>query len=305
MIKLNHSYFSRKHAIGVLAAFFILCSTTLQAQKTSLLWEVKKKGEKEVSYVYGTMHSPDSTLFEEKDVVFSYLEKCDVFRGELDFNEEQDQMALAGLMMATEPLSSYYSEEDFALIEEYLNEKLGEMAPMLTMLKPFWIMATVVQLEEKLVDMEDADAAFDQGDVIDVQLQRHAELNGIEVSALESMKEQMEAIDAISLTEQAEMLLDMVKKPQEGSDMSAELKEAYRNKDLNAMHEIYSDERFSSAVETVLIDVRNEKMVQRMIASMKEGKAVFCAVGALHLAGDTGLLERLQDEGYKIKPIKY
>lgn len=305
MIKLNQSYASRNHIIGVFAAFFILVSTSLQAQKTSLLWEVKKKGEKTVSYVYGTMHSPDSTLFEEKETIFDYLEKCDVYRGELDFNEEQDQMALAGLMMASEPLSSYYSEEDFALIEQYLNEKLGEMAPMLTMLKPFWIMATVVQLEEKLVDMDDAAAAFDQSDVIDVQLQRHAESKKVEVKALETMKEQMEAIDAISLTEQAEMLLEMVKKPEESSDMSAELKEAYRNKDLNAMHDIYSDEKFSSAVETVLIDVRNERMVQRMIASMNQGKSVFCAVGALHLPGETGLLERLKEEGYKIKPIKY
>lgn len=305
MIKSINTFISRRHIIGVFAAFFVLSSSVLQAQKTSLLWEVKKKGEKEVSYIYGTMHSPDPSLFENKEVIFEYLESCDVYRGELDFNEEQDQMALAGLMMASEPLSSYYSEEDYALVEEYLNAELGEMAPMLKMLKPFWIMATIVQLEEKLIETEGTNAAFDQSEVIDVQLQKHAEEKKVEVKALETMKEQMEAINAISLEEQASMLLEMVKQPEEANDMSAELKEAYLIKDLNAMFEIYSDEQFSSAVETVLIDVRNERMAERMIASMEEGKAVFCAVGALHLPGETGVLERLKTAGYKVKPVKY
>lgn len=296
--------FSRTHFIGVFAAFFLLVSTNAAAQKTSLLWEIKKNGTKEVSYLFGTMHSADTLLFQKREAIFNYIQKCDVFSGELDLNETPDPMALSMQMMAEVPLSNWYSDEDYAIIDGYLNEKLGEMSPVISMFKPFWIMATLIQLEEGLVPDEDA-AGEDQALVIDDQLQRFAESNGLQVKPLETMQEQMDAINGISMEEQAEMLLEVAKETESQDVITEELKSSYIQGDLQAMYEVYKDERFSSNIEQLLIDVRNKNMADRLAASIEDGNVVFCAVGALHLPGDEGVIERLIEMGYKVKPVKY
>ena len=52
-----------------------------------------------------------------------------------------------------------------------------------------------------------------------------------------------------------------------------------------------------------LIDERNEGMAKGMLAQAKENR-VFAAVGASHLAGETGILNRLRQAGFKLTPIK-
>jgi hypothetical protein len=51
-----------------------------------------------------------------------------------------------------------------------------------------------------------------------------------------------------------------------------------------------------------LLDKRNHKMLQRMQPRLKEGRA-FIAVGALHLAGQRGLLNLLSEQGYTVEAI--
>ncbi len=304
MIQRSIKFFSRTHFIGVFAAFFLLSCTNVLAQKTSLLWEIKKKGSKESSYLYGTMHSADTKLFQKRDAIFDYVQKCNVFSGELDLNETPDPMAMSMQMMAEEPLSNWYSEEDYAIIDAYLNEKLGEMTPVISMFKPFWIMATLIQLEEGMIP-DEASTGEEQGLVIDDQLQRYAESNGLKIRALETMQEQMDAINGISMEEQAEMLLELAKETESQNDITEALKSGYVDGDLQAMYEVYKDESFSTNIEKLLIDVRNKNMAERLATSIEEGNVVFCAIGALHLPGEEGVIERLIEMGYKVKPVKY
>jgi uncharacterized protein YbaP (TraB family) len=295
--------FSRMHSLGVFAAFFLLVSANSFAQKTSLLWEIQKDGTKEVSFLYGTMHSQDVAIFKHQDAIFNYVDKCTVFSGELDMNIEHDPMAMSMQMMAKEPLSKWYSEEDLAILDAYLTEKLGEMAPVIMMFKPFWIMATLIQMEEGLIDSEETEG--EASAVIDDQLQRHAESKGLKISALETIQEQMDAINGISMEEQAEMLLDVAKEPESQADITEALKAAYIAGDLDQMYEVYLDESLSTNIERLLIDVRNMRMANRLAASIEEGNVVFCAIGALHLPGEEGVIERLRTMGYNVKAVKY
>ena len=295
--------FSRMRSLGVFAAFFLFVSTNSFAQKTSLLWEIHKSGTTEVSFLYGTMHSQDVAIFQHRDTIFNYVEKCDVFSGELDMNIEPDPMAMSMQMMAEEPLSKWYSEENLAIIDAYLTEKLGEMAPVIRMFKPFWIMATLIQMEEGLIAAEETEG--ESAAVIDDQLQRYAELKGLKVRALETMQEQMDAISAISMEEQAGLLLDVAKEPESQADITEALKAAYIAGDLDQMYEVYLDESLSTNIERLLIDVRNKRMANRLAASIEEGNVVFCAIGALHLPGEEGVIERLRAMGYKVEPVKY
>jgi uncharacterized protein YbaP (TraB family) len=51
-----------------------------------------------------------------------------------------------------------------------------------------------------------------------------------------------------------------------------------------------------------LIDERNEGMANGMLAHAND-KSVFVAVGASHLAGENGLINRLRQAGYVLTPL--
>ena len=62
-----------------------------------------------------------------------------------------------------------------------------------------------------------------------------------------------------------------------------------------------------SALETRfflrLNDERNLRMVARMTPRIEQGGA-FIAVGALHLAGPTGIVQQLSERGYRLRPVE-
>ena len=62
------------------------------------------------------------------------------------------------------------------------------------------------------------------------------------------------------------------------------------------------DQRLAGDFQRRLVDDRNQHMVERMQPYLQQGKA-FVAVGALHLPGKTGLLERLQQQGYTVSRV--
>ena len=52
-----------------------------------------------------------------------------------------------------------------------------------------------------------------------------------------------------------------------------------------------------------LLDKRNADWLTKLPAIFKEGPT-FVAVGALHLAGDKGIVEGLRKLGYNVSPVK-
>jgi uncharacterized protein YbaP (TraB family) len=50
------------------------------------------------------------------------------------------------------------------------------------------------------------------------------------------------------------------------------------------------------------IVARNRRMLEALLPKLAE-KTVFVAVGALHLPGESGLIQLLRREGYELKPL--
>jgi len=90
--------------------------------------------------------------------------------------------------------------------------------------------------------------------------------------------------------------------------MQAELLAAYKQRDLGRLLAISEasmqagDQRLADDFQRRLVDDRNQHMAERVQPYLRQGKA-FVAVGALHLPGKTGLLERLQQQGYTVTPV--
>ena len=57
-----------------------------------------------------------------------------------------------------------------------------------------------------------------------------------------------------------------------------------------------------NSFKSLLLDTRNQRMAERAAPFIEDGNA-FIAVGALHLPGETGLVQLLRDRGYKVTAV--
>ena len=65
---------------------------------------------------------------------------------------------------------------------------------------------------------------------------------------------------------------------------------------------IARNQRMADDFQRRVIDDRNQRMAERAQPMLQAGKA-FIAVGALHLPGDKGLLNLLEQQGYRIRRV--
>jgi len=146
------------------------------------------------------------------------------------------------------------------------------------------------------------------GDFLDMRLYRSALAQGKPTAGLETMEEQIALLDGLSEADQVTLLRETLATYPELGEIFQRLVMAYVRRDLSALVQL-SDmyarwgspalaERFRHAA----IDERNRLMAERMAPLLAQGGR-FIAVGALHLPGPGGLLQRLMDQGYRVQAV--
>lgn len=277
---------------------FITAPALAQGTPRSLLWKISGNGLDKPSFLFGTMHSRDSRAFVFGDTVLSALSSVSVVAGELDLtNASADAIGMMNSMMLPDgqKLEDLYKKKDWALIETELKEEIGPMAVMAYRMKPFFVMAMLTE------------AGMEAGEekVLDDHLLSTAKENGQRVIGIETMKEQMAAMDALPVKEQAALLLEHVKNDGFKTELN-EMIDAYAAQDLDAIMKISeSSGSMDRAMEKALITDRNERMTHRLDSMMTAGEDIFFAVGAAHLPGEKGLIELLRANGYSVDPVMY
>jgi uncharacterized protein YbaP (TraB family) len=136
--------------------------------------------------------------------------------------------------------------------------------------------------------------------VLDAWFQAKAQEAGKQVVGLETVSEQIEAVEAIPLKEQASMLLQAVREDDRSGTNKA--LEAYLARDLNALMVEVRNSGMPEVADRVLLQDRNLRMTERLEKLMRV-HGVFVAVGAAHLPGEYGLIERLRRLGYTVLPV--
>ncbi len=278
--------------------FFVFPSIAF-AQK-SLLWKVTSQGLNHTSYLFGSMHTNDSLLNTFDKNWWYAFNSCQMFAGEVNASDTSAMMDAfnAGLMKDT-TLSDLYTEEEMTKVRTYILKKVDFVTGMMLMrLKPFYVMAFLIQLPDK---------SDPYTEVMDLRLQRLAAESGKTVIGLESNKEQAVSVGAMSLMEQAIMLAEYIEDDEKAMLELAQLEMHYRNQDLTSMLEFSENNQLigtPKAMMEALVDMRNNRFVDRLVLQLKE-HSVFCAVGALHLPGKSGLINQLRLKGYMVEPVEF
>lgn len=281
----------------ILFLVFGLFSIFNQAQplEKALLWKISGNGLTQPSYLFGTIHATcDVTL---DAATLKALEETKQLYLEIDMDDPMLQMQMMqGMNMKNGvTISSLVSEEEFVVIDDFLQKNIGMSAKMINTFKPFMLNSMLLP---KLLDCE-----FQS---VEMELMKVTKAQNEEVYGLETIGDQLQVFDKIPYQDQVNELLKTAK-----SDLSkekAEMKkimDVYKTKDIEKMLVVMdeSDNTISADNKDVLLVNRNRNWVP-VIEKVIKSTPTFFGVGAAHLAGDDGVIKLLRKQGYKVEAVK-
>lgn len=281
----------------ILFLVFGLFSIFNQAQplEKALLWKISGNGLTQPSYLFGTIHATcDATL---DAATLKALEETKQLYLEIDMDDPMLQMQMMqGMTMKNGvTISSLVSEEEFVVIDEFLQKNIGMSAKMINTFKPFMLNSMLLP---KLLDCE-----FQS---VEMELMKVTKAQNEEVYGLETIGDQLQVFDKIPYQDQVNELLKTAK-----SDLSkekAEMKkimDVYKTKDIEKMLVVMdeSDNTISADNKDVLLVNRNRNWIP-IIEKVIKSTPTFFGVGAAHLAGDDGVIKLLRKQGYKVEAVK-
>jgi len=284
----------------VTALFFAiyLISTSVNSQvrvKTSLLWKISGNSLKEPSYIFGTFHLMCKDQFTISDTLKATLLNTTQFYGELDMDDPTMQQQMMQLIaMPNRTLESYMTAEKFRVCDSVYKTITGMSLKSFNQFKPFM---SVSFLTIKTVPCSN----FVQPET---ELMNLAKANKKEILGLETVAEQLNAIDVEPIDSQVVALQKMVLHFDSTKATMKEMMDMYQKKDPEILFRYIQKQGTDGLSEKALLVDRNKKWVPKMKSIMQE-KSSFFAVGAGHLGGKTGVLALLRELGYRVEPIQY
>ena len=271
---------------------FLSFSQLSVATDQGLLWQVES-AEGKVSYLLGTIHADDSRVTEFPPSLLEAFAQADVF-----MMETLPPRNPSVFLMKQGTVAEYLTEKEFDQVRELADFHSMHIEAAMKM-KP-WLLAVIF-------DLPKPKSLYSMDELLMAKAQDQNKM----VLGLEATQAHFSVLDSITLDEQLSMLRAVLKRSAKDKvrDYEALLK-TYISEDLEKianLDDTITGSMLSKALwekmRVKLIDERNEGMAKGMLAQAKEHR-VFAAVGASHLAGETGILNRLRQAGFKLTPIK-
>jgi uncharacterized protein YbaP (TraB family) len=259
-----------------------------------LLWKVSKGNDEKPSYLFGTIHIVPEKQFVVWPVVDSAFHASSKLVMEMDLELSASEMLQAAKQMSlpeSKTLEAYIPKEKFERIRTYCIDSLAWKKRKFNRycrMKPFFFSSLV--LSAQLGKVKGYEQYFSS----------QAKRKKIPVLGLETLQQQMEALDAISIEEQAVALDESIVSGRAEYD---KLLKVYLNRDLETLgKQMVENDEMMDDFSAELLTKRNKNWVPLLQKWMSEN-SIFVAVGAGHLPGEDGLINLLKREGYRVEPL--
>jgi uncharacterized protein YbaP (TraB family) len=284
------------YRLVVWLVLYALCyHTGWAAEEQGILWRIDGAAT-QPSYLLGTIHSDDARITTLPVTITNIFQQADSFSGEID-------MDLPNLMQASQATLLPEGESLQQLLDSTLYQQTVQLLAAYGMpelvvqrMKP-WAAAATLSLPRPQTGL-----------FLDMLLYTQAAAQGKRVYGLETVSEQVGAMESMPRDLQIIMLRDAVAQHDQLDQIIEALINAYLQRDLSALESIsdnamqQGDERVALLFTSHVVVNRNRRMLERMQPRLREGNA-FIAVGALHLPGKDGLLTLLRNKGYRVSPV--
>jgi uncharacterized protein YbaP (TraB family) len=274
-----------------------------------LLWRIEKPGIAP-SYLFGTIHSTDESALEVARRAAESINGSKVVATELggpfDLIEKANITAAAlarALDSDHDTFEGAVAPEDRERIEKFI-ANLGYPKEFAHHLEP-WFLAILTAAPACEAEREARNLPE-----VDQFLAQTAKDSGVKVIGLETPDEQLDAIVNMRPAVAATLLTLAAGNPTLDDDLYATMLRLYRESRpaeilavSDALGGLSEAERGAEdEFMRALLQGRNARMAERAVPLLASGGA-FIAVGALHLAGKDGLIERFRAEGYTVTKV--
>ncbi len=287
----------KSYLVASLAVGTIL--STVQSYADSPVWRISK-GSDEL-FLGGTIHVLSEQDYPLPAAFDKAYHQADTLVGEADIQgmlAPKTQMLMMSRLTYHEPegLKSELSPETFQKLTLHL-ESRGIPLFTIMMFKPGMASSMLVMLELQRLGLAGVgvDEFFSRKAISDAKVQSQLETIEEQISFLEKMGEgQADQLINYTLQEIEDLLTLM-----QG------IRSAWRRGDRRALIDmgITPFKKDTPAAYQQLIVKRNNNWLPKIEAMLMTPEVEMVLVGALHLVGEDGLLQRLQQKGYRIEAL--
>ena len=286
----------------VQALVLLLLASNTQAQYKSLLWKISGNGLKDTSYLYGTMHVADPRIIDLSNRAKPYFDASKAFAMEIDPDAgEKNMMGMMSKLMMGKgySLQKMIPSKEYSYLDSICSGLIGVPMMMFDNVSPVVIMTI---FEEASMGL-DASALGGKSPVLDLYFHDNAKKAKKKIIGIETVAEQLGALNALTYQEQADMLKEEVDSFRVNGSGGSDVVKYYLAQDLDSLAANSEDDskKGEKFYKALVVD-RNERMANRMAEFIKK-QPTFIAIGALHLPGNIGVIALLRKKGFTVEPV--
>ena len=275
-----------------LSLLLIISFQSAQAADNGLLWKIEAPSGK-TSYLLGTIHTDDQRVTEFSPKIIEAFNQTEVFM--METLPPRDPSIF---MLKQGTVAELVTEKEFDQIRDLADFHSMHIEAAMRM-KP-WLLAVIF-------DLPKPKSLFSMDELLLAKSEEKLKT----IKGLEKTSEHFSVLDSISIDDQMVMLRAVLKRSQKDKERDFEkLLKTYQSGDLKKISDL--DEAITgdmlpkalwANMKIKLIDERNVGMANGLMTQASDN-SVFAAVGASHLGGEGGILNRLRDAGYKVSAVK-
>lgn len=283
---------------GILTILLMLFTPVADAaQGKNFLWEIGLKQNK--IFILGSIHLARPDIYPLNPMIEQVYNQTDILAVEADINNVnmpalQNWLLANGMYASGDGLTNHISPKT--------KDKLQEMKVDLSLIgrmKP-WLAAVTLQAE-KLKEL-----GFDESNGIDRYFLQAAQ-GKKPIKEIEGMDYQLQLFEKLSAVDQDLFLyFTLVDLAQTGTKAD-ELIKAWRIGDVPGFEKAFfqgtaDHPELKPFLEKILYE-RNQHMLSAIETFLKSGSSHLVVVGAGHLIGPKGLIQRLKAKGFRVKQL--
>ncbi len=282
----------------LLALVLLLVGGLAHARPVPLMWQVGK-GEARVSLL-GSFHMLKPQDYPMDAAIEQAYADADRLVFEVDQAEMRSPALARGLLQASQfddgqTLRGVLPDDVRQRLEAFMGAKAVAGSDGV---KPWFIslnlvMSVVVQ------------AGFNPALGMDAHFMQRAARDGKPMAGLETAADQIRALSGAPIAEQVVGLSEVLQPIEQVRQRFDELHAFWRSGDAAAIERVMLDEMIEKTPHTarLLNSDRNLRWLPQIEAMLDGDGHTLVVVGALHLVGEVGLVERLRAKGYQVDRI--
>jgi uncharacterized protein YbaP (TraB family) len=301
----SHRVYSGRgpYRIKVLAYFFaafsvlVAAGTDLPAAQddSALFWSIGKDGE-QAGFLLGTIHSEDPRVLDFPVEFIDELSSNQIFA-----------MEIVPDLPTLNRLTEFMQYQDGTSLESRIGpDRYRRLRSVISEYRvpADWVARMKVWAAMMTLSIPPPETGF----FMDFSLSLRAAGAGLKVVGLETLEQQLSFLEEMPMEQQLMLLDQALAEYDRVGEIHEQMVNSYLAGDLLALKaqaEKQMEQLEPEAKQYFIeqgIDMRNRRMLKSLLPHLQTNR-VFVAVGAMHLPGDTGLIQLLRARGYELTPL--